>query len=583
MPPPSSAVFFASAPLPPLFSLLGISLAAVVLMSLLLLRFRQSLLAAYFLCGVVVANCGLLETLGGAQSSEKIGYLAQIGVVLLMFTLGLEFSLKELRHLRRYAFRGGAWQMFWCIVAGCGAALACGLPAAQAAVIGILLAASSTAVSLKIIQDMNLGASPGARFALGVAIFQDLFIIASSLALPLILTASGGGSSGAEGAGKSSFLGSVVLVSVQSAVFLALAVLMARFLFPRLLHAVADTRSSELFTLTVVGLCAGLALLGGVMGLGLALGAFVAGLAVSESIFKHRILSDVLPLKHLFLTLFFLSAGLAVDLNSAVSSLPAILTITVALLVGKLALVAAIGRRMGLPLQDAFFAAASLSSAGEFSLVLLQQAEALRPWPPRIAEVLSTSIALSMGLAPLLVKFVPVLTRWGKRMGWQKPPPAIPSSTSSIVRTKLIEDHAIVCGFGPVGQRLVESLKRAGVPALVVELNAQTVRTLHKQGQPVLFADAGHHETWELAKVRSARFAAFTFSDAAAAGRALAVLRQVHPELPVIARTRFVSDIERLQHLGATLVIQDETEAAKAFERETLSLCSAAFGATGKS
>lgn len=560
---PSPASALLATGMPPLFSLLAVLLLGVVGISLLLIKFRQSLLAGYFICGVVLANSGVVEALGGVEAQARVGQMAEFGVMLLMFTLGLEFSLSELRFLRRMALRGGGWQMGACILLGMALGLGMGLGVAQSLVLGTALGLSSTAVSLKMFGDLGLAGSAGARFALGVAIFQDLFVIGFFVFLPLLLT-TGGGVAGV--------WSQVLWVSAESAAFVLVSVVLAKWVIPKVLHTVAVSRNDELFSLTVIGLCVGLAYLGGILHLSVALGAFVAGLAVSGSIYKHRILSDVLPLKHFFLTLFFISTGLLVNVPVAMQHLPAILLLTAGLLVVKLTLITLIAQRLGLGPRDAVLSAATLASGGEFSLLLLQQSERLRPWPDHLQQILLSSIALSMGLVPLVVKLAPRLSRLAGKHGWpRKSTPA--TQQENLHKAKSLTQHAIICGYGPVGQRLLAALQRAGIPTLIIDLNPNTVRTLHRAGQPVLFADAAHRETWELARLAHARLVAFTFPDASVVARALTIVRQIQPEIPILARTRFASDIPRLKTLGVSDVVQDEHESARAFEKMLYNLC----------
>lgn len=549
--------------LPPLFTLLAVLLLAVVGISLLLIKFRQSLLAGYFLCGVLIANSGLVTALGGAEAQGSVGRMAEFGVMLLMFTLGLEFSLNELRFLRRMALRGGGWQMGLGLLLGTGAGLLMGLGWAQALVMGTALALSSTAVSLKMFGDLQLSGSAGSRFALGIAIFQDLFVIGFFVFLPLLLSAGGA----ADGVWSK-----VLLVCAQGAAFVGISVVLARWVIPKVLHLVTKSRSDELFSLTVIGLCVGLAMLGGLLHLSVALGAFVAGLAVSGSIYKHRILSDILPLKHLFLTLFFISTGLLVNVPVVLQHLPMVLGMTVALLFGKCLIIAGIGIRLGLASRDSVMAAATLASGGEFSLLLLQQADRLQAWPSDLQQILLSSIAISMSLVPFMLKLVPWLSKGLGKMGLSRAVSASRDSTT-LDRTKNLTGHAIICGYGPVGQRLLQTIQRSGIPALVIDLNPDTVRRLHQRGQPVLFADASHRETWELARLAHARLVAFTFPDASVVATALSIVRQMQPEIPLFARARFASDIARLQLLGVNDVVHDEFESARAFEKMVLRLC----------
>jgi CPA2 family monovalent cation:H+ antiporter-2 len=553
----------ASETIPPIFTLLAVMLGGVVLVSLLLLRLQQSLLAGYFLCGVVIANSGIMTLLGGGESQAQIANMAEFGVVLLMFTLGLEFSLGELRYLRRLAFQGGGWQMGLCMALAAAGALACGIGWTGAVVTGVAVAMSSTAVSLKSFQDLGLESSPGARMALAVAIFQDLFIIAFFLFVPLLLP-----KAGAEQALGTS-LGSLVL---RGGLFVVLAGVAARWIIPWLLNAVTRTRNRELFTLTVIGCCVGLAFTGGLLGLGLALGAFVAGLAVSESIFKHRILADVMPLKDLFLTLFFVTVGLMIDVKMAVQHWQPIVVLTLVLMLGKTALITTIARKLGLARRQALMAGLGLSSAGEFSLVLLRQAGESALWSSSTQQILLTASALSMGLLPAVMRGGGPLAGWMEKRGWGRRRPAHGEVSDLRQRIKGMQDHAIICGHGPVGEHLNKALLDNGVPTLVVELNAETVRNLKRQGQNVLFADATHQETWELTRLAGARMVALTFPDAVVNTRALEIIRETRPDIPVLARARFASDVERLKRLGATVVVNDEQEASRAVADAAITL-----------
>ena len=535
--------------------LLAIMLVGVVLVSLLLLRLQQSLLAGYFICGVLIANSGILEWLGGGRLHDGVAQMSEFGVMLLMFTLGLEFSLSELKYLRKQAFGGGSLQMGLCGgLAGLAGWAFAGMNWQAATVLGVVLAMSSTAVSVKTYQDLNQSTSPGARFALAVAIFQDLFIIGFFLVVPLVLPI--GDQTGAIGDRVLSLLG-------RGTLFVVLATVSARWIIPWLLAAVTRTRNRELFTLTVVGSCMGLAFLAGTLDLGLALGAFVAGLAVSESIYKHRILADVMPIKDLFLTLFFVSVGLMVDVKVALSLWQPILALTLILMLTKGLLITWIARKLALPPKQALCAGLGLCSAGEFSLVLLQKAAPAAIWSTETQQTLLSAVAVSMGILPALMRLTDPLHRFLEKAGWARRTGPIDESLTPRTRTKMISDHVIICGFGPVGQALNAALKDNGVPTLVIELNADTVKELQRAKQPVLFADASHDETWQLARLGSAKMVAFTFPAAPITVHAMEMVREARPDVPILARARFASDVDRLKRLGVTEVINDEQEAGR--------------------
>ena len=554
------AMLLASADISPMFSLLALMLVGVVAASLLLLRLRQSLLVAYFLCGVAIANTGLLESVAGERARESVATMSDYGVMLLLFVLGMEFSLGELKHLRRYAFTGGTVQMLVTMAAAGAATWAYfGLGWAQVIVVAVACALSSTAISVKLYQDMGIAASSGARFALGVAIFQDIFVIFFLVILPaLMATGVGGGLAPA-----------LVGVVAKGAAFLGISVLLARYVIPNVLHTVAMTKSRELFTLTVAGLCMGVAFLAALMGLSVVLGAFVAGLAVSECIYKHRILSDIAPIKDLFLTIFFVSVGLGIQIQPLLDDWVLVASVAAGLIIGKALLVALIARFLGLSWRAAVAAGIGLGSAGEFSLVLMGKTAQLAPWPDGINQALLAAMALSMALVPVLMRVAYPLGPWLEKnhpdlLRRRRRPESEPRTGVEL------SDHAIVCGYGPVGQALVSALSAQGVPSLVIDLNAEAIRKLQSGGQPALFADAAQREVWKLCGLERAKLVAFTFPATPAVEAALGYVREENPAIAVMARTKFQAEAERLADVGADIVVLDEQESGKALIKRAL-------------
>lgn len=546
-----------ASPITPFFGLLAMVLVLSVLVALVLHRAKQSLLVGYFVVGVVIANSGLLGVLGADRSAPVIGMLAELGVILLMFTLGIEFSLTEIKHLWRVAIFGGGIQVASTgLLAGLGAKLA-GMPGAQCAVIAVAGALSSTAVAMKSFQELGQPNNPGARAALGIALFQDILVILFILILPAIY-----------GIGGGSVVGGIGLALGKGILFLIAVLLFGKFINEPLLSRVARTRSRELFTLTVIALCAAVALAGEALNLSLSLGAFAAGLVVSESIYSHRILSDILPFKDLFLTIFFVSVGLMIDLQAMLEHWWFILIGTVVILSVKGAIVFWSVRLTKLPMKPSLLAAASLSSTGEFSLVLLGQASNLQPFDPEVQQLLLACTAVSMGLVPSLMRGATPFGKWLDAKGFGQKGPASDRVEHGHA-PKGLHDHAVICGFGPVGRALNESLRRSGVDTLVLELNADTVFDLKKIKQPVLFADATHPEALDLAAIQEARMVAFTFPAVESTLAALPLVRERNPEVCIFARAKFPNEVKQLRECGVN-VIHDECESAGAMIRSAM-------------
>lgn len=534
----------------PFFGMLALVLVLAVFVSLALVKLRQSLLVGYFLCGVLIANSGVLVLVGVHPEDPMIGNLGELGVILLMFTLGLEFSLAELRHLWRVALIGGGVQVALTASLATAGARFAGIPWAEAVVLAVAVALSSTAVAMKSFQEIGQPNNPGARFALGVALFQDILVILFILLLPALY-----------GKNEGSTIGQMGWALAKGTLFLGAAVLLGRYGNTPLLHAVARTRSRELFTLTVIGTCAAVALAGEALDLSLALGAFAAGLVLSESIYSHRILSDILPFKDLFLTIFFVSVGLMIDVGALLEEWVFVLIGTVLVLLVKGGIVLGVTRLLKLPLRPALLATASLASTGEFSLVLLKKAGGFRPFDPAVEQLLLACTAVTMGLVPTLMRGAGPLGRWLESKGVAPGSKRAPAAMAPTAAVRGISDHAIICGYGPVGKALNEALLKCDVPTLVLELNADTVRELKSRGQPVLFADAAHPEALDLAGIERARFIAFTFPAIAVTLAALPVVREKNRGILVFARAKFQAEVEQLR-AHEVQVIQDERESA---------------------
>lgn len=542
-----------------LFALLTLVLVLAVLVSLVLVRLRVNLLVGYLFSGVLIGNVGLLGFAGGDHSGAVMSQFAEIGVVLLMFTLGVEFPITEHRHLWRIALLGGGLQVgATALVAGVAARLS-GMAHADSFIMGIAVALSSTAVAMKSFQDLGQTNNPGARASLGIALFQDLLVILVFLLLPAIYRQGGGHVEEEVGAAM-----------MKGVAFLAGAWLFGRYGITPLLHAVARTRSRELFTLTVIGLCAGVAFAGGALNLSLALGAFAAGLVVAESIYAHRILSDILPFKDLFLAVFFVSVGLQIDLPAVVQMWPRVLCGSVAILVMKGLVAFGVFKLFRIPGRSALLATASLASTGEFSLVLIGRAGGIRPFDPVTEQTLLACTALTMAVVPTLMRSTTPLGKWLEAKHIFTPHRSTPEGLTPSRMIRELRDHAIICGYGPVGRALNEALKRCGVDTLVVELNSDTVRMLKKTGQPVLFADATHPEALDLAGILQARMVAFTFPAVESTCAAVPLVRERNPDIVIVGRAKYPAEVERLQLLDVR-VVHDERECAVAMIRSAMS------------
>lgn len=542
---------------PPFFTLLTVVFMGIIAIALVLAHFRQSLLAGYFICGVILANCGILDHI--PNSDVSIQALSEVGIILLMFTLGLEFSIDELRHLRKTALVGGGIQMFICTAAfGLGLHYATGMDMSHSLTVGAIMGLSSTAVALKSFQEFGLSGTSGAKMAVGIALFQDIAAIMLVAIMPQIFAASPNSWATALNIG---------MAVLRGLVFLGAAWLIGHYLLPRIMLAVARTKSRELFTLMVFAICSGIAMLASLLGLSIALGAFTAGLFVSSSYYSHRVLSEVLPFKDLFLTIFFVSAGLLIDIDDLWEHLGHVATFAAFVLAIKFVACIVAASFLKIPGRMGIMASTALTNVGEFSLVLIPFMQEITPIPALVTTNVYGIAAVSMGMTPLLMKAARKLTPLLVRIPGLKTKRERLSVETMITRVEGIKDHAIICGYGPVGRRLHESLSQYGIPSIIIDLNADTVKTLLNEGHLAFLGDIQHQITMDLAGIRTARLIAFTFPDPAPALSTYMQIKGVNADITVIARAKFRSEVALLHHAGITNVIHDEMETGAAAVR----------------
>lgn len=542
---------------PPFFTLLTVVFMGIIAIALILAHFRQSLLAGYFICGVILANCGILDHI--PNSDVSIQALSEVGIILLMFTLGLEFSVDELKHLRKTALVGGGIQMFICTAAfGLGLHYATGMDMSHSLTVGAIMGLSSTAVALKSFQEFGLSGTSGAKMAVGIALFQDIAAIMLVAIMPQIFTVTPDSWETALNIG---------MAVLRGLVFLGAAWLIGRYLLPRIMLAVARTKSRELFTLMVFAICSGIAMLASLLGLSIALGAFTAGLFVSGSYYSHRVLSEVLPFKDLFLTIFFVSAGLLIDIDGLWQHIGQVATFTAFVLAIKFIACLTAASFLKIPGRMGIMASTALTNVGEFSLVLIPFMQEISPIPALVTTNVYAIAAVSMGMTPLLMKAARKLTPLLVRIPGLKTKRERLNVETLITRMEGIREHAIICGYGPVGRRLHESLSQYGIPCIIIDLNADTVKSLLNDGHLAFLGDIQHQITMDLAGVRTARLIAFTFPDPAPALSTYMQIKGTNADITVIARAKFRSEVASLHHAGIVNVIHDEMETGAAAVR----------------
>ncbi len=524
-------------------------LAVGALMVALCLRFGLSPIMGYLATGVLVGP----PALGWLADGATIRLLAELGVVLLMFTIGLEFSLPRLLAARRLVIGLGGAQVLSAMLLFALAAWWSGLSGAQAFVLGGALAMSSTAIVLKQLGEQMELPAPHGRAVTAILLFQDIAAVVLLVVLPVLA---------ADPAGLS---GALALALVKAALVFAGLVFIGRRLLPPVLHWVAATRSLELFMLSALLLALSAAGAAALAGLSPTLGAFMAGMLLGETLFRHQIEADIRPFRDLMLGLFFATIGMQLDPAIFISSPTAILLVLAALVIGKPVILAPLARAFGYTVRDAWRVGISLAQGGEFGLLMVSSALGLGLLDRALAQPVLGGLILSMVLAPLLLRFNERLAALPGEGG------VAPLDLEAHIAEESsgFEQHVIVCGYGRVGQNLVRILSEEAIPALALDLDPERVRQAAAAGENVLFGNAAQPGVLRAAGLERARALVITIDDAAVAGRIVGHARSLGAQLPVLVRSTQGRDDQALVEAGAE-VFPEGLEAALAFAGQLL-------------
>ena len=527
--------------------------AVAVVVVLALRRLRVPSIVGFLVVGALVGP----RALGLVDEVHDVEILAEVGVVLLLFGIGLELSLDRLKRLWRPVLVGGALQVGITSILAVVAASALRMPLGRAILSAYMLAVSSTAIVLRILESRGEIEAPHGRLTLGILVFQDLCVVPMMLTLPLL--AHGGGP-----------LGPLAWAMLKAVLVLAGVLAAARLVVPRLMHVVARTRQRDLFVLTVFLTCLGTAWVVSRAGVSLALGAFLGGLVVAGSEYRHQALADLIPLREVLASIFFVSVGMLLDPVALVTNAIPILGVLAAVMVGKFAVVLVVGSMMRLPLRVSALSAAALCQVGEFSFVLLRAGSDEGLVTPALADAVTAVAVLSMLATPLVLAKAPQLAAGVGRSRMLTKLLEVRAAHEAHEMREPLEGHVVVAGLGVAGVEIVTSLRECEVPYLAVDLNPDNVRGL---GPGAFFGDVTSAEVLEHLHVAKARQLVVAINDPAAAERAVRAARAVAPDLTIVARARYVLDGPRLVAAGANDVVFAEVEAAVELAARVLRRC----------
>jgi len=516
-------------------------LATAVLVVVVFRSIRLPPLLGYLIVGVAIGPHALAWIPDTAEARE----LAEIGVVFLMFSIGLEFSLPKLVTMRRLVFGLGAAQVLATMLIVWGCAVALGVDWRAGLILGGVLAMSSTAILARLLAERLELNSPHGRQIMGVLLAQDLAVVPLLILVPAL----------APGAGD--LAANLGLALAKAAVVLTLLLFLGQRLMRGWFHLVARQKSSELFMLNVLLITLGLAYVTEVAGLSLALGAFIAGALISETEYRYQVEVDIKPFRDVLLGLFFVTIGMLLDLRVVVEQAPSVFLVLAALLVMKALLIFGLSLAFGTGSAAALRTGLTLAACGEFGFVLLARADALALVDAQVAQPVLAAMLLSMLAAPFIVDKSESIARSWSRSDWMHRAMELHNIA---VKSMATDQHAVICGYGRSGQNLARLLEKESIPFIALDVDPQRIREAAAAGESVVFGDAARREVLVAAGLLRARVLAITYSDTASALRILGLVQELRPGLPVVVRTVDDADIDQLKAAGAAEVVAEIME-----------------------
>jgi len=514
------------------------------------------LLVGYVAAGVVVGPNTSGPTVGNAHEIEL---LAELGVALLLFAIGMELSVRDLATVRRLAIIGGPLQIVLTLALGSAAIhLLAGTPWTEAVWFGAMASLSSTMVVLKMLSADGTTATVASRVMIGLLVVQDLAVVPMLIALPRV------------GAGAGAAFNSEVAWALLMAVlFVAVMILVGTRLLPAILRRVLVWGSRELFLVAVVAAGVGVGYVTYRLGLSFALGAFVAGLVLSESDLSHQALSDVVPLRDVFALIFFVSVGMLLDPAYMLAHAGLVATLVAAVTIGKALVCGGVARAFGYIYQAPFLVGLGLSQVGEFSFVLARSGLSGGFLTKDTYDLALTTTVLSMAISPLVFRLAAPI---GRRLGRLGPAGTPPAAASAGARAVMGQEtaHVVVAGYGRTGRAVANALQAAGVAAVVLDVNNQAVAAAEAAGHRGVWGDTSSEEVLHAAGVGHARVLVVAVPDWNAARVAIERSRRINPDLFIVARASAARHLESLAALGVNAAVQPEFEGGVEMTRQAL-------------
>ncbi|MBF0351189.1 MAG: cation:proton antiporter [SAR324 cluster bacterium] len=522
-------------------------------------KIRLPPIIGFLLTGTLVGPHGLHMI----EAMHEVEMLAEIGVVLLLFTIGLELSIRELVHNKKAVLLGGSLQVFLTVLIVFGLSRSLGITPGTAIFMGCLVSLSSTAIVLGVLQEKGKVHSSHGKMMVAILIFQDIISVVMMLLTPLLQ----------QGDQQVDITNALLILLVKAVVIIGLVIVSSRYIIPRLMYQIANTKNQDLFLLSIVGVCLLIAWGAASIGLSLGLGAFLAGLIISESEYSLRALGSVLPFRSVFLSFFFVSIGILFNGLFLLENLLLILMLTLCVIGIKALVLMLVGVVLRSDLKTTLLVGLSLSQIGEFSFLLSNIGLGSGVLSQHHYQLFLSIAVLTMGLTPLLMYLAPLLAgsliKAQTAVRFRKGPVKVKDSTQEV--DLKMEYHLVIIGYGLHGKLLAKTARETAIPYIILEMDAEIVKEEKLKGEPILYGDARHENFLNHAYIKNAFMVVIATSDITTSRQIVALVRQLNPKVHILVRTRFILEVDHLTRMGANSVIPVEFEAALAIQRQTLS------------
>ncbi|HON82175.1 MAG TPA: cation:proton antiporter [Methanoregulaceae archaeon] len=500
-------------------------------------------IVGFILTGILIGPYGL----GLIEDTQIIDVLAEIGIVFLLFTIGMQFSFRTLYEMRRIVLIGGSIQVLATIAVTMAISQFFGVPTAQAVFYGFLVCHSSTTITLKLFQDRGEIETPHARMTLGISLFQDIMSVPMLIALPVL------------GGQTTDISGALATLAITLIILFATVLIISVYVIPRFMNRITSIRNQEVFLLSIILICFVITYLASYLGLSLALGAFLAGLTLSESDYFHQAFASIIPFRDIFTSFFFISIGMLLNISYLVLTPLLILTLVIGVTVVKSVIASGAAFAVRRSFRTSILSGLALSNIGEFAFVLLVPGMQQGLFSTAGEQIFLAVTLLTMSIAPLTIAGGPKTADFFCRLPFGNRLKA--SCEDEGVRPlPSLKDHLVIVGYGLNGRNLAKAAKIGGIPFVVIDLNPETVMREHKTGENIFFGDATNSVVLSHANIEHARILVIVINDPLSSRAITIQARRMNPGLFIIVRTRFLAEVKRLRELGADEVIPEEFE-----------------------